>query len=758
MKKNIIYTSLILGLCQTAILNIGYAEEKKEDSVALDKVTILAARTEKNVAELAMQVSVVTEEEIEQYSFRNIKDLVRYMPGVTVTGGGRYGLSGFNIRGIDGDRILTLVDGAPVADEFSFGPFLSARRNFVDLETLKAVEVVRGPTSSLYGSNALGGMVAFVTKDPKDYLGTTGDNNYFSYKIGYDTADDSLHNSFSYVTGNDKVQGMLTLTHRAASETDSFFTQETDTFASIGDTSNGYRKKTNPQDLEDLSIFGKLVFTPNEHHTYKITLDRFESNSDGEALTQIGTLVFGTTRIDKSLYDDERTRTRLGLSFVSTKSNVFSDHTTLDLYMQNSETQQHTIDNRYSLTSEIDTIRYRDSSFEQKNTGLKLQFVKNIDGNISQQLVYGIDYDRNASETLRNGRDVEASDGSIIPNPSVFLPTRDFPNSVYTTYGLFIQDEIELLDDKLAIIPGIRYDSFSLNPSVDEIYLSGNTGSPTPADFDESEVSAKLGLIYNFTKKFSLFAQYAEGFRAPPLGAINTGFTNTLAGYSTIPNPDLRSESSKTYEIGIRYRGENGYIDISTYKNTYDDFIESLAFLGFNPETGLVEFQARNLEEAQIDGFEVSGGYKLDKLIEGLNLRYSYANSSGKDKTTNLPINTIQPESLVVGLSYEANKWGAELIATLVSHKDDIDDSGLQSGEPSDPHVDAFEPPGYGLIDFVGHYSFTDRVRLNWGIYNLTDKKYWDWNNIGVQEPTTSGLDRFTETGRNASVTLKIEF
>lgn len=733
------------------------AEETKE-KVELEKVTVSVARTEKDIAELAQQVSVITEEEIEQYSYRNIKDLVRYMPGVTVTGGGRYGLSGFNIRGIDGDRILTLVDGAPIADEFSFGPFLSARRNFVDLETLKAVEIVRGPTSSLYGSNALGGMVAFVTKDPKDYIGLTENKNYFSYKIGFDSVDDSMHNSLTYATGNDTIQGMFTVTHRNASETDSFFTKETANFLPTGDTPNRFRKMTNPQELNDLSFFGKLVFTPNEYHTYKVTLDSFNGESEGQALNQIGNIIFGTTRVDKSLYQDERSRTKIGLNFVSSKSNVFSDHTSLDLYLQKSETEQHTIDDRFKLTTQIDTVRFRDSFFEQKNTGLKLQFVKNIDSNISQQIVYGIDYDRNESQTLRNGRDINVADGSIIPNPFVSLPTRDFPNSVYTTYGVFIQNEIELLDDKLALIPGIRFDSFELNPAVDEIYLSGNTGSPVPADFDESEISAKLGLIYNFTSKLSLFAQYAEGFRAPPLGAINTGFTNTLAGYSTIPNPNLRSESSQTYEIGMRYRGEKSYIDLSTYRNTYDDFIESLAFVGFNPETGLIEFQARNLEEAEIVGFEINGGIYLDNFIEGLALRYSYANSDGEDKTTNLPINTVQPESLVTGISYQRQSWGAELIATFVSRKDDIDDSGLQSRDPSAPHINAFEPPGHAILDFVGHYNFTKNIRLNWGIYNIADKKYWDWNNVGVQNPTAPWLDRFTEPGRNASITLKLEF
>ena len=105
----------------------------------------------------------------------DIADLVRFEPGVSVSGtGSRFGLTGFKIRGIGGNRVLTLIDGVRVPDEFSFGPFLSARRDFVDIDSLKRLEIARGPISSLYGSDALGGVVALATKEPGDQLGEDG--------------------------------------------------------------------------------------------------------------------------------------------------------------------------------------------------------------------------------------------------------------------------------------------------------------------------------------------------------------------------------------------------------------------------------------------------------------------------------------------------------------------------------------------------------------------------------------------------------
>ena len=134
----------------------------------------------------------MTLEDIENELSRDIKDLIRYEPGISVSNSaGRFGLSGFNVRGIDGNRVLIEVDGIPVPDSFGIGSFASAGRDFVDIESLKQVEILRGAASSLYGSDAIGGVVAFVTKDPADYFGAgTGPVHADGSAAWYD-ADDS---------------------------------------------------------------------------------------------------------------------------------------------------------------------------------------------------------------------------------------------------------------------------------------------------------------------------------------------------------------------------------------------------------------------------------------------------------------------------------------------------------------------------------------------------------------------------------------
>ena len=724
-----------------------YAED--EESFELEKVTVTANRTTKTLDELSNKASVITAEEINRYLHQDIRDLVRYEPGVTVSGLGRFGLSGFNIRGIGGDRVLTLVDGAPIADEFSFGPALSAHRNYIDVDALKAVEIVRGPASSLYGSNAIGGLVTFITKDPSDYYQGSDDNQYFSIKSGLDSADASFDNTFTYATGGDRVQGMLVATHRNGGETDTYYT---------ADRSRGNsRMSANPIDNTEYNILGKMVFQPSDDHQFKLTAEKYRANTDTRVLTQAGSVVFGTVKLSVDA-EDSRDRGRFGFEYFGTAATRMYDEIHINVYLQNSDSEQDTFEERLSA-SQVRQSRTRNSFYDQENLGFKVNFVKDLNTAVAQQWVYGIDYDFSDIKTLRLGQTIATETSEQLPEFSNF-PTRDFPNSEYQSFGIFVQNELTFLDGDLSIIPSLRYDDFELTPKIDDIYLAGNTGSPTPTAYSESELSSKLGFIYRFNDQWSVFGQYAEGFKAPPIDAVNTGFTNFAGGYTTLPNPDLNPESSETTELGIRFNGNIHQVELSAYRSTYDDFIESVAFRGFNPATGLLEFQARNLDEAEIEGFELRGQLDMSGFQEGLHFQYAYAQSDGNDNVTGLPINTVQPESFVAGIGFDSPSglWGTELIMTLNDRKTDIDDTAIQPDDPTEPPVVAFETPGFSTYDWVGYYNINDNIRLNWGVFNLTDKKYWQWNDVLLQAANASNLPRLTQPGRNASMTVRVEF
>ena len=158
-KKSILSASILIALSQTA-----YAEEVSK----FEEVVVSATRTNQTMDTVAASVAVISEKEIEENMVKDLNDLFEYTPGVTVNGTQRQGVQSINIRGTEGKRVKILVDGASQPGVFSGGPysFINSSAVTVDPDMLKSVEIVKGAASSLHGSDAIGGVVAFETKDP----------------------------------------------------------------------------------------------------------------------------------------------------------------------------------------------------------------------------------------------------------------------------------------------------------------------------------------------------------------------------------------------------------------------------------------------------------------------------------------------------------------------------------------------------------------------------------------------------------------
>lgn len=710
----------------------------------IETVTVTATRVERELTDVAGTVSVINDEEVERNLNRDIRDLIRYEPGVSVSGGGRFGLSGFTIRGIGGDRVLTQVDGVPAADEFSFGPFLSARRDFVDVDALKTVEIIRGPASSLYGSDALGGVVSFLTKDPEDYLETVDRPYYLSTKGGYTSEDNSYLTTATIAGGNETFKGLLLYTYRNG--------EETETNGSDGGT-GAARGKANPQDFDSHNALAKLVFDLNESHRFRFSAEYYQNDTASNILSESNVTSFGgaiLTRTSES--DDNRERKRFSISHEYDGETVLFNHSKLQLYIQDSETIQQTNQERVSFGTPQN--RTRNSVFNQDIFGADLQLDKSLSlGAVDHYIVYGFEYELTDSKSIRDGGTFNAVTGVEIPEFLPF-PTRDFPLSETKEYAIFLQDEITLLDGRLLLTPGIRYDRYEMDPEVDSVFLGGNPGVPVPEEFEDEQVSFKIGAVFHLNDNYSLYGQFAEGFRAPPFDDVNVGFTNLIGGYTTLSNPDLESESSDSYEFGLRGQGQYGSFSLTGFFNKYDNFIESLAVRGINFQTGLLEFQAINREEVEIKGIEFKGSWNIEASfaqLKGLRAHTSLAYSHGQDEQTDQPLNSIDPLKGVFGLAYQPHEdWNAQLVLTAVRGKNRIDHSAAVNR--------FFATPGFVTLDLLGEYRFNEHAHVNVGIFNLTDRKYWDWGDVIGRGQNDVALDRFSRPGINASVSFKYVF
>ncbi|MEE4202892.1 MAG: TonB-dependent receptor plug domain-containing protein, partial [Halieaceae bacterium] len=281
-------------------LPTGTESKAKED---IETVTVVGTRTERTLDEVEATISVYDRETIERQLARDLQDLVRYEPGVSVGGtGSRFGLDGFTIRGVGGNRVLTMVDGIRMPEEFSFGPFLSARRDFVDVDQVERLEIARGPVSTLYGSDALGGVVAITTRAPNDFV-SSADPTHLDLKTGYSSADNSFIGTVNGAYGTDKLAALVTYTYRDAEQTET---------NGNNDGTGLARTAADPQDIGTQTLNVKLGWQPAEGHQLIAAVEDFDSTADTNLLSDAGVVTRGvltTTRIA----EDTRARQRYSL-------------------------------------------------------------------------------------------------------------------------------------------------------------------------------------------------------------------------------------------------------------------------------------------------------------------------------------------------------------------------------------------------------------------------------------------------------------
>ncbi|WP_425528632.1 TonB-dependent hemoglobin/transferrin/lactoferrin family receptor [Stenotrophomonas maltophilia] len=744
------HTALCLAVWMVLPLSAHAAATAAPDAREFDRVQVTATRTERAVSDVAATVDVIDREQMDRHLVQDIKDLVRYEPGLSVTRSAtRFGLDGFRIRGLDGNRVRIQTDGIVMPTRFDIGSFASSNRNFTDLDTLKRVEIVRGPASSLYGSDALGGVVAFVTKDPADYL-KDGKNSYFGLKFGYDGEWKGLLGGTTAAFGGDHWSGLVNVNHHQGQETDNKGTVRSD---------NDTRTAANPQDRDGRSLLSKLVYAPSEDQRFRLTVEGNEDTTDTNVLSAIASVAPrpGAMAAATGMKShDTQKRNRVSFAHeMDALDQPFADSLHWQVYAQNSETRQQTDETRTDGTR-----RHRVFSFDQHAYGLQAQFNKAFTtGSVEHALTYGFEGTRTEIRQKRDGYQV--SKAGVVSNtvlPDTF-PVRDFPISKTTELGLYAQDEMRFADGRLSLVPGVRVDRYELKPEVDGIFAEDNPTTAV-AQLKKTSVSPKLGMVWRFTDEWSLFAGYARGFRSPPYNDVNIGLTNVAFRYTAIANPDLKPETSDGYELGLRFIAPAAYVSVSGYYNDYKDFIQSNVDTGRNAQ-GLTVFQSQNIADARIYGAEMKAGIEFGELspaLKGWALRSALAWSRGDNRTDDEPLASVDPLRGTLGLMYDTDTWGVELAGTFVQRKKRLPPPAAQTN-PNAPAPFVYQPAGYGVLDLMAHWNFAPGATFNVGVFNLADKRYIEWSSITPSLITDRALsDRFSSPGRTFSASLAVSW
>ena len=306
---------------------------------------------------------------------------------------------------------------------------------------------------------------------------------------------------------------------------------------------------------------------------------------------------------------------------------------------------------------------------------------------------------------------------------------KDQPDTTTSRLGIYLQDEVSY--GKFDFIAGVRYDNYDLDAESDAIFVaSSDVGTPLAADHSSDALSPSLVASYNWNPSFSTYAKYAKGFRAPSYMEINS--SRNPGYYTTLSNPDLKAETSDTFEVGLKHNSKKHNLAASFYLSKYKDFIESYKLVG----PGAV-YKSVNASDAEIYGAELSSTYYLNEAKYGTSFLSQLAFAQGDNTTTNEPLESVQPFNGKFSVRYntEDDKWLHSLTANYVG------EPRVKSGTTT------FVPDSYITFDLTTKYRYSENFDLSAGLYNLTDERYYNYQNVKGLATDLANLTRYSQPG-----------
>ena len=654
-------------------------------------ITVIATRNATIAFNFPGQVTGIDRDVIDDFNASALQDVFVAIPGTTFDSGPRRTGDAPSIRGLSGSGVLIFQDGARQS-------FISGHdgRFFIDPELVQTIEVVRGPSSALYGSGALGGVIATRTKSAADLL---AEGETFGLRIN--TGFQSVNNEFRIgVTGaaqsSDGVWDALgNVTYREAGNIE----------LGSGDTL--------PADDEILSNLFKLTYRPSDAVEITGSYSRFSSDSTDPSNPQGNNLAGPANEL---VYRDITSDTaQVGLNW-----NPASDAIDLNLvgYYTNNSVEEDEGSSDRIADRQVETIGFLLDNRSRFDLGT----------DSSLTLTYGGEYYRDE----QTGLDTNTADGT----------RGGVPDAQTEFVGLFLQAELTLaslgvIPGELTFIPGIRWDSFN------------STSDDDTFEIDDDEFSPKIGASYQPIPELLFFGNYALGFRAP---SFNEAFADgahfvipdlsappgpmgpTLVTNSFVGNPDLQAEESETLEFGVGLQLDDLISEgdrISIKGSYYESDVDNLIGLDVNIPAGcfvaspfvppcgtgaVFDNVSRNvnIRNAEIDGIEIEFSYASDIFYA----RGNFSSIDGVDAGTGGFLEgVLQPDTIFVDLGVRLGDSGVRLGArtTYAAEFDEVNDllDTRDDYVTNDVYL-VFEPEDGPLEGF----------RLDVGVDNVADRDF----------------------------------
>ena len=647
-----------------ATLSVSGQDAVETNAVPVAPVMVTSTLAEMELKEVPLSVSVVTSEEISRSAGTTVAEVLRDVPGVEIYDGGIGGMSRVSIRG-ESDRTLLMINGQRISEQKSMSgaPLLLSKAD------VDRIEVIKGPGSTLYGSEAIGGVVNIITKKAV--------KDGFHVSVG-----SSYHSGLNGASADVSVSG------------------KEGAFSYYGSVMReDYGARDTPQ--------GKVARTDSDATAYTAGADYDDGDVSAGVRFESFDSALSVYTDSEYMYMDLPEWSRRKVSGYVEKRDL-SDHLAkirLDAYFQNSKKDFINDINwarMMGMPPMFSWTEYKKTFNDQDSYGATLQ-ADLLFGN--HYLIAGADVMYDSLQSDDYSRTFRAMMGP--PTTTVLHST---PDADKTSVALFAQDEWSFAED-WTLTAGYR-------ANYTETFIDADSTAGSPSDsMNDSHGTFSVALVNTSFEDWAFRAGVSQGYRTPTLGELYT--SSGMAGSYISGNPDLDPETSISYEVGVRWFTDSVTLDFAAFYTEAEDYIDYRDDV--TAPTGQRWF---NMDQATTFGGEALLKYdfiagaerELAPYVSGTYLRRKYEDDTGSSTyKTGYP--TLKGRAGLRG----SQPFGGNLFGW----------ADVYCAAVSEAEGDTSTEPGWGTFNMAlgldvggGDHEYYDRLSFEVGVLNILDKEY----------------------------------
>ncbi len=714
--------------------NLNFKIKLDESVIDLNEIVVSANRWEQDKREVPNKIATISTKEVAFSNPQTAADLLGTSDEVFIQKSQLGGGSPM-IRGFSTNRILIVVDGVRMNNAIYRSGNL---QNVISLDanSIENTEVIFGPGSVIYGSDAIGGVMDFHTLKPR--LSSTNKLNISGNAMTrYSSADNEKTAHFDINIGGKKWSSLSSITYsnfddlRMGSIGHNEYTRPEyimwiDGKDSIVKNSNHNIQKYSG--YNQLNFMQKLRFNPNKNWDITYAF-HYSKSSDVPRYDRLIQYKKAKLKYAEWYYGpQEWMMNSLNIEY-SNSTKLFNKAKIIIAY-QNYEESRH--DRKFGK----DKIRERTEKVGAFS--VNLDFDKQI--NTKSALFYGL-------EAVTNKVNSTGQQRNIITGETIPYASR-YPNgSMYSSYAAYVNFKTNL-NNKFTFISGIRYSQVILNADFDTTFykfpfheININTGA----------LNGSIGFVFRPQHSWQFNINASSGFRAPNVDDIGKVF-DSEPGNVVVPNNNLSSEYAYNLDFGIiKTINDKVQIEATAFYTILKDAMVRRSFtfndkdsIMYDGEMSAVEALV-NDDNARIYGIQFS---LYADIIKYLSLRTNITYTKGED-SDKLPLRHVAPVFGAFHLIFKAEKIKADLYS---NYNGEISNENLAHSEQKKTHMYAKDDngnpysPSWLTVNFKTSFQINSFLQVNAGVENIFDKRY---------RPYSSGI---VAPGRNLILGIRANF